>query len=114
MPKLERGTDLEPHTSVTAHDIYDRAKEIKRSAKFILSCYSDLSALVLLELHEHIARLEDRWSKDKSAWTEDDFNQLQKKLKQYCKYAQYPTVNLRRSFDVTKSDSELATSIAHG
>jgi hypothetical protein len=72
----------------TNEQLLDRAREINASGRFIFSCFSELNTFLILRAQDEILNLQNRLHdsvKGQGTWTNEDTNNLQKKLKQYRK-----------------------------
>jgi hypothetical protein len=65
-----------------------RAKDMKKSKKFVFNCYSELNIIVLLRLEREIFELQRKAHDDNYLWSgrdgEKNFDNLCQKLGQYC------------------------------
>lgn len=82
--KDTQGRNVFSHTN---NELLSRARKINESGRFIFACYSELNTFLLLRAQDDILRLQNKLEDSvtgTSAWTDNDSNDLQQKLRQYC------------------------------
>ena len=70
-------------------DLLKRAHEINERGQFIFTCYSELNTFLLLRSQDDILKLENKLNDSIEGigeWTDEDFDNLQQKLRQYCNF----------------------------